>query len=364
LRLIQTLLFRANQSPQRILIFRTGSFGDGICAIPAIHSIRSHFSNAQLDILTNTGHENQNLVSIDQLIAPGILDRVINYQGSSRSALIAEIRQHKYDLVIQLPQYNAPWYRLFRDMVVFRILCGIPAGFGWQWDATPVFRRAQEALLLAPNERRRLLDLLVKNRVPALSEFEFPLRYEENDRQVAESTLSAGLHSNKVLIGIVPGAKRSQNRWPVTAFQAVCKHFSDRFEIVLLGGPDDRDIADKICQDQAGVHSLCGQLLPMQNAWILKKCALVLSNDTGLMHLAYAVHAPLVAVFSARDLPGRWYPPNRDTICVLRRFDTPCSVCLSETCADNICMKNISVLAVIAAMEDVLAIAAQPNGSS
>lgn len=352
---VQHLLFSSNPEARRILIFRTGSFGDSLCAIPAICSIRNQFSNAQIDILTNTGHPNRNLVSIDQVIASGILNRIINYQNQSRRKVLQDIQKSRYDLVIQLPQYNAPWYRLLRDMVIFRFVAGIHAGFGWTWDNIPTFRQAQEAVFTAKNERLRLLEILKKNGVLPLPETTFALHWTNTDQEIAEAKIKAVLpKTDKPLIAIVAGAKRSQNRWQLTNFKAVCRQFASQFNFILLGGPDDESLAKQIQDGEPGIYSLCGQLSPMQNAWVLKKCRMVLSNDTGLMHLSYAVGAPLVALFSARDLPGRWYPPDIPSVRILRYFGLPCSACLSETCTRNVCMEKIEIAQVIDAMDDLL----------
>lgn len=353
LRLAQRSLFRPPAKASRILIFRTGSFGDSLCAIPAIRSIRQQFPKSRIDILTNTGHSGKRLVSLDQLIAPGLIDEVINYEGMPRRALTKTIRSRHYDAIIQLPQYNAPLHRLLRDMLVFRILCRIPAGLGWQWDNIPFFRKTQEYTGDAANERKRLLDMLQRNGIRPLPETDFALNLNEADHTVAETLLQQYRRPGKAMIALVPGAKRPQNRWPLPYFAAVCAHFSPEFDLLLLGGPDDRELAGPL-ESIAHVHSLCGLLTPMQNAWVMKQCALVLSNDTGPMHLAYAVGTPLVALFSARDIPGRWYPPESPSNRIFRSFDIPCSVCFSETCADNICMKRIDPETVIAGMEQML----------
>lgn len=59
------------KNPKRILILRTGSLGDSICALPVIYSIRKNFPCAQIDILTNAGAEN--LVSLGALIGKSSL---------------------------------------------------------------------------------------------------------------------------------------------------------------------------------------------------------------------------------------------------------------------------------------------------
>ncbi|MBK8922232.1 MAG: glycosyltransferase family 9 protein [Saprospirales bacterium] len=353
LHFIERLLFRPVKQPGSILIFRTGSLGDGICAIPAIRSIRRQFPGARIDLLTNTGHAGKSLVSLDKILPPGVVDHTINYEGASRLALAKILRRLQYDAVIQLPQYNAPWYCLLRDMVVFRVLCRISAGFGWRWDHVPIFLKAQEIGQAAENERRRLLKIVAGNGIPPLRQTAFGLSITPEDQTIAGRVLHQFKTPGKPLLGLVVGAKRPQNRWPLENFCQVCRHFSNQFDIALLGGPDDQPLAGELARLE-GVFSLCGALTPLQSAWVMHKCRLVLSNDTGPMHLAYAMGTPVLALFSARDLPGRWYPPEREQNVVLRSFQLPCSVCLSETCDNNICLKNIHPETVIAAMIQVM----------
>ncbi|MCC6461113.1 MAG: glycosyltransferase family 9 protein [Saprospiraceae bacterium] len=354
IRTCQGLFFSTPASVQRVLIFRTGSFGDSLCALPAILSVRRRYPTAALDILTNTGHAGKSLVSLGTLLPPGLADRVINYQGVDRDALLHQIRSRQYDLVIQLPQYGASLARLLRDMLFFRFLCGIRAGFGWQLDHIDLFRKAQEAAGPALNERQRLLTIVQRYGVSPLGETDFALSPSEADRAVAESVLQNMAKSGKPRIGMVIGAKRPQNRWPLAHFCRVAEAFAADYEILLLGGPDDLDLARELQEQVPGVGSLCGQLSPLQLACVLESCALVVANDTGPMHLAYAVGTPLVALFSARDLPGRWFPPENQANLVLRRYDVACSVCWSETCADNICLKRISPEEVIQCINQVL----------
>jgi heptosyltransferase-2 len=72
------------------------------------------------------------------------------------------------------------------------------------------------------------------------------------------------------------------------------------------------------------------------------RCKVVVSNDTGPMHLAYAAGTPVVALFSSRDYPEHWFPPENSGNTTLRLYDVHCSICLSDTCTNNICMKRIT----------------------
>lgn len=81
LNLFSSLLFfnKDIKGVRKILIFRTGSLGDSVCALPAIYSIRKNFPDAQIDILTNAGAEN--LVSLGAIIDRTIVNEIINYYG-------------------------------------------------------------------------------------------------------------------------------------------------------------------------------------------------------------------------------------------------------------------------------------------
>lgn len=356
---LQTILFRKNRRPEKILVFRTGSIGDSICAMPAMSHLRAHFQSASIHLLTNAGKGRRNLVSIEALIRPGIFDTIINYESLSRSELTRRLQEERYDLVIHLTQYNAPFTRLLRDMVYFRFLAGIKSGFGWQHSRIMFFRKTQEKHLLYTDERKRLNDVLRKNGVSVKSTDRFPFQIAEEDHSKVGQLLASVPAAGRPAIAIVAGAKRPQNRWPVSHFEAVIRYFCKDFNIFLIGGPEDAILTQPLLR-LPNVYSFCGLLSPIQSGLLMERCNLVLTNDTGPMHLAYAFGAPVVAVFSNRDFPGRWYPPVEGHNAVLRATGVSCSLCLSETCSDNICMQKIAPELVIDKMNALLDRAIKP----
>ncbi len=79
-----------------------------------------------------------------------------------------------------------------------------------------------------------------------------------------------------------------------------------------------------------------------------------LGNDTGAMHLAAAMGRPCVAVFSAREWPGRWHPYGEGH--KVLRFEVPCSGCRLEVCDKELqCLKGIQVEEVYQACATMLA---------
>lgn len=351
LKILRWVLFRDTTDAKRILIFRTGSIGDNICAIPSIASIRKHFSGSEIHILTTAGTKSP--ISMARLLAQDCYDELIDYEGLSRRDLFSIVKRNEYDLVIELPQNMARISTLIRNMIFFRF-AGVPSGWGWEVATLRIFRRAQERLILFSSERDRLLNILWNHGITIDGSIGYPLRIDPEDVNVVSRLMeSKGLKSvaKKLLIAIVPGAKRPQNRYPIERYVELAKWLVDKnYVIVVIGGKDD---VGRGIQLEAinGVYSFAGDLSPIQSAVLLSRCLITVSNDTGPMHLSYAVGTPVLAIFSSRDFPNKWFPPVGNQ--VLRNNHIHCSLCLSETCADNICMKGIPLEKVKAAFEEL-----------
>jgi ADP-heptose:LPS heptosyltransferase len=338
----------------KILIFRTGSIGDTICSFPSIFAIKQQFPEANIDILTNAG--SSKLVSMEGLLDNVYYNRIIDYLGMNPIQLWKQLRKNKYDLIIQLPQQFAPLKSQLRDIVFFRT-AGIKRGFGWQKSSSLLFKKLQEKYLLQKNETEILLDIIHRNGIEISTDNQYPLNIKESDKLFVENDLRAcGLDFNKTVVAIVIGAKRPQNRWPIAYFGEVIKYLTDRgVQIIIIGGKDDEINAMQLVQKN--VCNICGKYTPMQSAVALSFCKLAISNDTGPMHLSYAAGIPVIAIFSSRDFPGRWYPPKHIKNAILRNNTVKCSMCLSETCMDNTCMKQIPAELIINQAKKILSLA-------
>ena len=344
LRALMILLFRKCSNPSRILILRTGSLGDSLCAIPTIAAVRKKYPEAVIDILTNPGRST--LISIDQLLSPAIFNQVINYFELSKRQLASMLRKNKYDLFIQLPQANAKFSQLVRDTLFFRLIA--PCGWGWEMGKILSYRKVQEKFIEYDTEVIRLANIARQNGVPVDINY-FPLNITEADREhVAQKYRELGVRPEKT-VGIAIGANRPQNRWPLQNVEKVIRSFTPEYDIILLGGKEDYEPASRLCVNPH-VYNFCSSFTPMQSAAAIQTCHVFLSNDTGPMHLSYAVGTPTVATFTSRDFIGTWFPPKSDKNIVFRSDDIPCSICLSEYCGNNICIQAIPSSLVSAAM--------------
>lgn len=348
--LFAAIVYKKQTRPESILLFRTGSIGDTVCAIPSIVAIRKKFPNAKLTILTNSG--GSKLVGMKNILDPTVYDELIDYYGLSGKQLIRTLRQKHFDLFIQLPQTDAGFWRLFRDLLFFRTIAS--SGWGWEYSTFPYFRQMQERYNRFPNETDRLLAILKKNGIePDTRDYRLQLK-DPNDLNVVDNAFrEEGLHNAGFLLAIVVGAKRPQNRWPIAYFREVMEHFQDSCQMILIGGPEDRSLTQSL-QGISHVTDFTGRFTPMQSAIALQRCQLTLSNDTGPMHLSYASGTPTLGLFSSRDFPGKWAPPAGNANGWFRASNIPCSLCLSEDCKNNICMQAILPQDVIEKIETFL----------
>lgn len=322
----------------KILIFRTGSIGDNVCALPAIYSIINNFSKAEVHILYHAG--GNSLVSIEKLINPKPIARFINYSETSIKYLHNKLKKERYDLWIEIPQVHVPLLSQLRNMVFVRSL-GIKRAFGWQITSNRVFPRAQEKSIQFQSVRNYFLKSLEEHQLVTYPDNYSLLNISTIDKQLVKEKLTKqGVFNFDKLIAIVVGAKRPQNRWPIEYFNTLIEKLNNKGYIALIiGGKEDQSLVSKLNKNLR-IINFTGKLTPVQSAAAFSYCRLTITNDTGPMHLSYAAGTFTIVMFSSRDYPELWYPPKHLGT-VFRNDEVFCSACFSETCENNICMQGI-----------------------
>ncbi len=234
-------------------------------------------------------------------------------------------------------QYDGGLTRQIRDIFFAKAL-KVDYAFGWQIGSTRFLAKYQEKLIKFENERNRLLNILENNGLKSYG-LVYPLGITSKIKSKVEEELKdKRIKYKDKNIGMVVGAKRQQNRWPIEYFKEVADYLLQKeFNILLFGGADDLEIAEQI--NGGSVFNYCGKLTPLETAEMMKNCKLVISNDTGPMHLAYAVGTPIIAIFSGRDYANKWFPPEENY--TLRTKKNICIDCF-EVCKNNHeCLRDI-----------------------
>ncbi|WP_346796977.1 lipopolysaccharide heptosyltransferase II [Halomonas sp. Bachu 37] len=137
--------------------------------------------------------------------------------------------------------------------------------------------------------------------------------------------------SSRPAIALMPGAEYGPaKQWPLDHFHRLAKKLVDEgFEIRVLGGPKDVMAGDEIVQGLAHAHNLCGKTRLADAVDLLADCRQVVTNDSGLMHVAAAVGSRIHAIYGSSS--PSYTPPLTDNA-VIHYLALSCSPCFKRTC--------------------------------
>jgi ADP-heptose:LPS heptosyltransferase len=157
------------------------------------------------------------------------------------------------------------------------------------------------------------------------------------------------------------GTKMQAKDWELGNWQKLMRRMGERhphLPLVMLGVGEEAAYSERILSEWRGPKAnLCGQASPRVSAALLRRAALMVCHDSGPMHLAATVGTPCVAIFSARNPPGEWYPRGGNHTILYHR--TPCWGCGLTVCIDQqkACILSITVDEVADAVERRLTLA-------
>ena len=146
-------------------------------------------------------------------------------------------------------------------------------------------------------------------------------------------------------MAIQPGARWENKRWPVECFAELVRSLAKKFpdtRFVILGTAEDQPLGEIIARaEPQRCQNLCGKTSLLEMVEWLRRCELMITNDTGPMHVAAALGKPLVALFGPTE-PRRTGPYGH--LESVLRLDLPCSPCLKSHCTyekPDECLKAI-----------------------
>jgi len=360
-----TLPETAGPDPARLLVRGVNWLGDAVMTTPALQRLRARFPAARLAILTPAklaplwqGHPD--------------LDEVVEMPpGGTLWATARLVRGGRYDLALVLP--NSPRAALecwlggvprrvgraagWRDWLLTRAVPDRPGRAPMRkLDAREVRRRIAAAPAAPvsdpPPAAHQSHDYL--HLVAALGADPGPLppRLAVKEAEVAEA-LAAFLPPGSgeapgLLLGLNPGAEYGPaKRWPAEHFIAAAREVTDRVgpcRWLVFGAAADRALAERIALGVGpAAVNLAGRTSLRELMALLRACRVVLTNDTGPMHLAAALGTPVVALFGSTSpvltgpgLPGD--PRHR-----LLRGEAACAPCFQRECpVDFRCLAGLA----------------------
>jgi ADP-heptose:LPS heptosyltransferase len=343
--------------PRRICVYRNGQVGDTLCAVPAMFAIRRAYPDAHLTLLTTPVLRSLPSAK-DILEGAAWIDEISVYYKDEIDTLpksfqfVRALRRRRFDVWIELPiEVTGPW-RLIRNMLAAR-LAGARWGCGWRVSFLDLAVQAQAECRTFPNEVERLMELLHRYGLDSGGEVAFPLPDGSAQEQRVDALLREhALDDSSRLVAIAPSAKREPNRWPSERFAQTGKHLvALGYQVLVLAGRGDAELCEEVVRRIGfGSLSLAGKTSIGESCELLRRCELLICNDSGVQHMAAAVGTPCISIFSARDMPGKWSPYGREHV-VLRK-SVECHTCFTEKCPrGNLCINMVTVEETIAAID-------------
>ncbi len=353
--------------PQRVLLYRLGSLGDTLVALPALHLVAKTFPDAERRLLTNFPVSAKAPPAVAIVGESGLLHGYFRYTVGTRSprelfALWRELRRWKPDVLIYLAAARGE-RAARRDHLFFR-LCGISHQVG-----LPLTETMQENRLLTDPDGSQYFEPEGERLVRNLSElgsidlddpaaWDLHLTAAEHAR-ATETLLPVG---TQPVIAVSVGTKVQAKDWGRENWRALLREVATIYgehALVLLGAPEELEVSDVAASGWRAVSgspvlNLCGALTPRESAAVLARARVLLGHDSGPMHLAAAVQTPCVAIFAARNKPRVWFPYGRQHRVVYHQVS--CWGCGLETCLleGKRCLNSITVDEVVAALRSVL----------
>lgn len=335
-----------HDSIKKILIRSVNWLGDAVMTTPALSVVREHFPQAEITILANE------MVSELFRHHPGI-DHIITFHRKAkhrgvagRLRLAAELRSHRYDLAIILPNSF--------DSAVVPWLARIPKRVGKCSDGRTLLLNGRYHFVKAVPPRHEVdyyLDLLGHF---GITGSRTPLRLFVTDEEESDAAAHLAQHAvqpHDFVLGINPGASYgSAKRWYPDRFAQAAGRLSETWgaKVVIFGGPGETAIAADIENNMNGkCVNVAGTTSVREMMALIKRCNFFITNDSGPMHVAAAFSVPLVAIFGSTDHTGT-SPYSSNSVVV--RNDIDCAPCKLRECpTDHRCMTSVTAEAVVTA---------------
>ncbi|ACM20470.1 ADP-heptose--lipopolysaccharide heptosyltransferase [Geotalea daltonii FRC-32] len=326
-----------------ILIIKPGAVGDLLQLTPVMRTLKIRFPDSRITLLVGSmataamfNHSN----NVDNIV---VFDR----KGAHRSwpaflNLCRQIHAGRFDLIVNFQRSNVKAWLIAMAAFPCRIL---------------VYKKARGRTVHAVVNHLETIVPLGIDLANADLHLDMPITSEEMEK--AEKLLIPAGFRHKPLIALNPGASNRIKCWSTKKFAELGDRLIDelKVDIIVVGAPDERDLAEGIIAAMRNKPlDLLGKTNLRELGALLAASNLLVSGDTGPMHMATAVGTPVVALFGAIE-PLRTGPVGNGHT-VIRHGEIDCVPCNGKRCKNPHyleCMEKITVEEVFDAVASMLA---------
>lgn len=311
-----------SKKPKRILAIRLSAMGDVAIAVPALHAMRSQYPHAELYVLSNAAFAPL-FEHIEGLHFIGI--KLKDYKGiKGLYRLYKELKRYKFDLIADL--HNVIRSKVIRNL--FRLS-------GTQVNVINKGRKEKRALTRKTNKHKTQLETSAERYADVFRSAGFQLclnftslyTNKPND-EPCEKVKNLLATITKPIIGIAPFAKHTGKIYPLDQMEEVVKYFNLNNTPIFLfgGGAEEKAILADWENRYNNCISVVGLLNLSEELQLISQLNVMLSMDSGNMHLASLVDTPVVSIWGATHAFAGFYGWGQNPADIVQ-VDLPCRPC-------------------------------------
>lgn len=339
-----------------VLLVNLARMGDLVQMTPVMQGLKA-CCDARVSLLVTRNLEEfaTLLEGVDEVLAfeeetlvPSVVNPGHDLVDAARNwrQWVERLRGRSFDLVVNLTHHG------FATHLCSMLEAGIIRGRQRTANGSVVIHGAWLRMFFTALHNRRLnplnlVDLYRLGTNPRLPAFPVKLTPNSSTREEVGELLH-GMH--EAVVALHPGANHPNRRWPAERFgELAVRLAAEGFAVVVLGGPTEVDLADEVVASSNGVAvSLAGRTSIVELPALLERVALLVTNDTGPLHVAAAVGTPTVSVFLAMARPEDTAPYAAGHLVFETLVDThPCPE--NTSCPTPVCGSSVPVQAVLEA---------------
>ena len=338
-------------TPEKILIIRLSSIGDILLSTPFVRQIRKTFPDAKIDFIVKDIYKE--LLTYNPYIDE-LYSLKLDNGRKELNELKVKLSDKSYDVVFDLHNnmrsnylkhgiHSGKTFSINKEKIKQSLLVFFKINLYDKETPIPL-RYLSVAKDYGVSDDEKGLDLFWK---------------DETKESAEKKAISMGLELNRPYICLAPGAGFFTKRWPEEKFGNLVDLFQqdNKHQIIVLGDQNDKKIGISLDR-QNNIIDLCGKLSLLETAHIVSKGEGVVSNDSGLMHMATAVKTPVSAIFGSTVRELGFFPYRAKSV-VIENTDLSCRPCSHigrKTCPKSHfkCMSEISPEQVYAGLMQFL----------
>ncbi len=305
-----------NFNPQNILIIDFGQIGDVILSLPALKAVREKFSTAKITAMI--GKSGAEIIEISGFVNKRItVDRVKLRDGEKLESLkevlkiVKDVRRRKFDFVIDLHSLYETNLLGYLSGAKHRLYINREnRSLDFLADFQPKPPPENKKLHLTDQYLNVLKPLGIENAPRAVE-----VQPRPKDLQKIENLLQTV--QSKRLVGLFPGAGNASRRWSLEKFAEAAQSLSKdkNLQTIVFLGPEEENLRAEVEEKFPNETIIFDKLSLLEFIAALSKLSVLISNDTGAIHLGAVVGTPIVLVMDKRA--PTTYLPLTEKICVV-----------------------------------------------